>query len=62
VQLYDQLVNVAKKKTAVADRQMDDRGKRIDGKAEDFGENVLVIDEEDSPNNGSADTGDGLSS
>jgi DNA topoisomerase-6 subunit B len=45
-QLYEQLVNVAKKKTAVADRQMDDRGKRIEAKAEDFGDNVLVVEEE----------------
>ena len=38
--LYGRLVEVAKKRTAVADTVMDDRGKKVE---EDFGENVLII-------------------
>jgi DNA topoisomerase-6 subunit B len=38
--LYSRLVEVARKKTAVADTVMDDRGKKVE---EDFGENVLII-------------------
>jgi DNA topoisomerase-6 subunit B len=42
--LYGRLVEVARKKTAVADTVMDDRGKKVE---EDFGENVLIIAETD---------------
>jgi DNA topoisomerase-6 subunit B len=45
-QLYEKLVEVARKKTAVADKQMDDRGKSIEVKPEDFGDNVLIIEED----------------
>jgi DNA topoisomerase-6 subunit B len=38
--LYGRLVEVAKKRTAVADTVMDDRGKKVE---EDFGDNVLII-------------------
>lgn len=38
--LYGRLVEVARKKTAVADTVIDDRGKKVE---EDFGENVLII-------------------
>jgi DNA topoisomerase VI subunit B len=38
--LYSRLLEVAKKKTAVADTVMDDRGKKME---EDLGENVLII-------------------
>jgi DNA topoisomerase-6 subunit B len=45
--LYGQLLGVAKRKTAVADTQLDDRGKRkAEPVAEDFGENVLIVDAE----------------
>jgi DNA topoisomerase-6 subunit B len=39
--LYDQLLEVAKKRTAEADVELDDRGQAIDD--EDFGENVLIV-------------------
>jgi DNA topoisomerase-6 subunit B len=41
--LYDQLVEVARKRTAVADVQLDDRGKKVRPAGEDFGENVLIV-------------------
>jgi DNA topoisomerase-6 subunit B len=45
-ELYDRLVDVAKKRTAVADTQLDDRGRQTEA-AEDFGENVLIVGEEE---------------
>jgi DNA topoisomerase-6 subunit B len=39
--LYRQLLDVAKKRTAAADVELDDRGKPIEC-AEDFGENVII--------------------
>ena len=39
--LYDQLLEVAKKRTAEADVELDERGQAID--EEDFGENVLIV-------------------
>ncbi|MAT73010.1 MAG: DNA topoisomerase VI subunit B [Planctomycetaceae bacterium] len=42
--LYDQLVKVAKKVTADADMQMDDRGRKIKAEEVDYGENVLIVD------------------
>jgi DNA topoisomerase-6 subunit B len=45
--LYGQLLGVARRKTAVADTQLDDRGKKkAEPVAEDFGENVLIVDAE----------------
>jgi DNA topoisomerase-6 subunit B len=45
--LYGQLLGVAKRKTAVADTQLDDRGKKkAEPVAEDFGDNVLIVDAE----------------
>jgi len=41
--LFTRLVEVAKKKTAVADTVMDDRGKKIE---EELGENVLIVSAE----------------
>src|SRR6516162_5000945 len=41
--LYGRLVEVARKKTAVADTVMDDRGKKIE---EELGENVLIVSAE----------------
>ena len=45
-ELYGRLVDVAKRKTAVADIQLDDRGTRIETADEDFGENVLIVESE----------------
>jgi DNA topoisomerase-6 subunit B len=45
--LYGRLVDIAKKKTAVADTQLDDRGKKIEEAAEEFGENVLIVNPEE---------------
>ena len=45
-QLYDQLLDVAKRRTATADVQLDDRGKKIQPVEADFGENVLIVNQE----------------
>jgi DNA topoisomerase-6 subunit B len=42
--IYDQLMLVAKKKTAQADTKLDDRGKPIDEEAVELGENVLIVE------------------
>jgi len=42
-ELYGRLVEVAKRKTAVADIHLDDSGKKVEA-AEDFGEHVLIVD------------------
>jgi DNA topoisomerase-6 subunit B len=47
--LYGRLVDVAKRKTAVADTQPDDDAKQRENAAEEFGENVLIVDEEETP-------------
>jgi len=44
--LYGRLVNVAKRKTAVADTQLDGEEKQHGNTAEEFGENVLIVDAE----------------
>jgi DNA topoisomerase-6 subunit B len=46
-QIYDQLLLVAKKRTAEADVRLDDRGRVIDEDELEFGENVLIVDPED---------------
>jgi DNA topoisomerase-6 subunit B len=46
-ELYGRLLDVAKKKTAVADTKLDDRGKKVEATGEDFGENVLIVDSEE---------------
>jgi len=45
-QLYTKLLEVARRKTAEADVKLDDRGRAIEEEedAEDYGENVLIID------------------
>jgi len=45
-ELYGQLVDIARRKTAVADTQLNDRGKKVEQTEEDFGENVLIVNEE----------------
>jgi DNA topoisomerase-6 subunit B len=47
--LYGRLVDVAKRKTAVADTQLNGEAKRSENAAEDFGENVLIINPEEAP-------------
>src|SRR5689334_357570 len=47
--LYGRLVDVAKRKTAVADRQLNDRDKPREHATEEFGENVLIVDPEETP-------------
>jgi DNA topoisomerase-6 subunit B len=45
-ELYGRLVEVAMRKTAVADTQLDDSGQKIADANEEFGENVLIVDPE----------------
>jgi DNA topoisomerase-6 subunit B len=47
--LYGRLVDVAKRKTAVADTQLNSEEKRPENAAEEFGENVLIVDAEETP-------------
>src|SRR5262245_41162688 len=44
--LYSRLLHVAKRKTAEADTQFDDSGGKVESVAEEFGENVLIVEEE----------------
>ena len=44
-ELYSRLVDVAKRKTAVADTHIDDRGRKVEQAEEDFGDNVMIVDE-----------------
>lgn len=41
--LYAQLMEVARKRTAEADVELDDRGKPIEEDAADYGENVIIV-------------------
>jgi DNA topoisomerase VI subunit B len=41
--LHQQLLEVAKKRTAEADVELDDRGKPIEQDAADFGDNVIIV-------------------
>ena len=47
--LYGRLVDVAKRKTAVADTQLKDDGKQRENAPEEFGENVLIVNPEETP-------------
>jgi len=47
--LYTRLVNVAKRKTSVADTQLNEEGKRHEKAVEELGENVLIVDSEGAP-------------
>ena len=47
--LYGRLVDVAKRKTAVADTQVNDEKKPPKNAAEEFGENVLIVNTEETP-------------
>jgi DNA topoisomerase-6 subunit B len=61
--LYEQLVQVAKKRTAEADKRLDDRGRMIDDDLEEFGGGVLIVDPNaggvQSPQPQVAESGDG---
>jgi len=46
-ELYEQLLLVAKKKTAEADVKLDDRGRPVDEEELDLGANVLIVDPEE---------------
>jgi DNA topoisomerase-6 subunit B len=48
--LYEQLLSVAKKRTADADMKLDDRGRPIEDPEElEFAENVLIVDPTEAP-------------
>jgi DNA topoisomerase-6 subunit B len=48
--LYEQLLSVAKKRTADADMKLDDRGRPIEDSDElKLGENVLIVDPTEAP-------------
>src|SRR6516165_4132902 len=47
--LYGRLVDVAKRKTAVADTQLNDKGKQSENAAEELGANVLIVNPEETP-------------
>src|SRR5262245_61929049 len=47
--LYGRLVDIAKRKTAVADTQLNDERKHRENAAEEFGENVLIVNAEETP-------------
>ena len=46
-ELYQQLLQVAKRKTAEADTKLNERGQRIEEAAEDYGDNVLIVKSSD---------------
>jgi DNA topoisomerase-6 subunit B len=45
-ELYGRLVDVAKRKTAVADTEFDESGQKLDTLEQDLGENVLIVNTE----------------
>ena len=47
--LYEHLVQVARKRTADADVQLDDRGRKVEPAQQDFGGNVLIVDPSEQP-------------
>jgi DNA topoisomerase-6 subunit B len=46
-ELYNRLLRVAKKRTTEADTKLDDRGRPIEEKPVDLGDNVLIVDPEE---------------
>src|SRR5262249_490373 len=44
--LYERLLHVAKRKTAEADTRLDSNGGKVESGVEDYGENVLIVDQE----------------
>jgi len=48
-ELYEKLLHIAKRKTAEADVKFDDRGKKkVEEEVEDFGDNVLIVPQDES--------------
>jgi len=45
--LYGRLLQIAKRKTSEADTVLDDRGKKVDSLEAEFGENVLIVDQDE---------------
>jgi DNA topoisomerase-6 subunit B len=45
--LYEDLLKVAKKKTAEADMKLDDRGRKVEADEEDFGGSVLIVKQDE---------------
>jgi len=45
-ELYNRLLHVAKRKTAEADTRLDANGTKVETVPEEFGENVLIVDQE----------------
>jgi DNA topoisomerase VI subunit B len=45
--LYGRLLHVAKRKTSEADTVLDDRGKKVDSVEAEFGENVLIVNQDE---------------
>ncbi len=45
-QLYERLMEVARRRTVQADVRLDDRGRKIEEGDEDFGENVIIVEPE----------------
>jgi DNA topoisomerase-6 subunit B len=58
-ELYDQLVDVAKRRTSVADVQLDERGKKVQPAGDDFGENVLIVNPDIVPQDNESEMQDG---
>jgi len=52
--LYEQLLKVAKRKTAEADVRLDERGRRVKEGKDDYGENVLIVEPAQPLTNGAA--------
>jgi DNA topoisomerase-6 subunit B len=48
-ELYGRLVDVARRKTAVADTQLNGNKKQPDSDAEELGENVLIVNDDETP-------------
>ncbi len=47
--LYEQLLNVAKKRTSDADLKLDDRGRPVEESEMELGKNVLIVDPTEAP-------------
>jgi DNA topoisomerase-6 subunit B len=45
-ELYGRLVDVAKRKTAIADTELNDKGKKVEEADESLGDNVLIVNPE----------------
>lgn len=45
IEVYERLLAIAKRKTAEADTRFDDRGRKVEQAEEDFGENVLIVEQ-----------------